>query len=138
MECRKSNGPVAEVETKKQKSRRDQRQLTRIAEDNLKVANLKPADNIFAFAPKDRRVAKELNAALNFGHAIADRKEKLVELGMLLSFAADDDKKQLQDQITALIHTARPIQEVIVLSDDDVEVQSNIPRSATTSNASRS
>jgi hypothetical protein len=82
VKCRKSNGPVAEVETKKQKSRRDQRQLTRIAEDNLKVANLKPADNKFEFAPKDRRVAREMNAALNFGHAIADRKEKLVEFSI--------------------------------------------------------
>ena len=81
------------METKKQKSTRDQRQMTRTAEDDLKIANAKPVVNEFELAPKDRRIAKEVNAALSYGHAIADRKEKLGVLAILLSLAKDKDKK---------------------------------------------
>ena len=114
---------------KKLKNRKDQRHDQRVKEDAVrKIASKEQPTNL----RKDRKVSRELNAQLKHSNMMEDRQKRLLELKFLLEIETDDtEKHSIIQEIKALIRTPLVVQIDVEDSDEEVEVISNIPMSAT-------
>ena len=114
---------------KKLKNRKDQRHDQRVKEDAIrKIASKEQPTNL----RKDRKVSRELNAQLKHSNMMEDRQKRLSELKFLREIEEDDaEKEAITQEIKALIRNPLIVQIEVEDSDEEVEVISNIPTSAT-------
>ena len=116
------------VETKKRKSRREQRQIARVREDEIRHKSSQPEEVVQQ--KKDRRVSRELNATMVHGNALDAREKRISELKWLLDTEDDpSSKKIIIGKIKEIIMVEPPVSIAVEESDDD-KCKTNIPSSA--------